>query len=168
MTSAAAQSGHVSLTSEDGWDSFVRIATERFLACYQALEITVRHPGTVHASTVHVHVPYMMGSATWVNHPETLSRQRPRHRARLGRLYRARRQASPELQAVFRRWLYDSDGEERLVAAGRSGPEEIRELLHSEATFEFEASVWEQQSVIARNRKLAAFCKNHTPRKEQR
>lgn len=113
------------MKEQDGWDSLIKTEIERFLARYQALEIAVRD------QRLCAHVPYMMGSVTWVDQPETLARQRPRHQARLRRVAQARRKAPPALQAFFHRWFSAPDGTEPLVAAGRSGPEEIRQLLQA-------------------------------------
>ncbi len=72
-----------------------------------------------------------MGTVAWVDQPETLARQRARHRARLLRVKQARADAPPEIRAFLQRWFYDQDGGERLVAKGRSNPEDIRQLLQA-------------------------------------
>ena len=109
----------------------IRLEIERFLARYQMLEIALRPHDMGESSTVYVHVPYMMGTVSWVDQPETLARQRARHRARLLRVKQAREDAPPETQAFLKRWFYDQDGGERLVAKGRSNPEDIRQLLRA-------------------------------------
>jgi hypothetical protein len=73
----------------------------------------------------------MLGSVSWVDQAETLARQRPRHQARLRRVAQARKDAPPELRTFFRHWFYAPDGQERLAAAGRSGPEDIRQLVQA-------------------------------------
>jgi hypothetical protein len=114
-----------------GWDSLIRLEIERFLARYQALRIEVMEQDADETVMARVHVPYMMGTVRWVAQPETLARQRARHRARLLRVKLARESAPPETQAFLARWLYDQDGDERLVAKGRSNPEDIRQLLQA-------------------------------------
>jgi hypothetical protein len=109
----------------------VRNEIERFLERYQAMAIAVRPDGAHEARAVRVHVPYMMGTVTWIDRPEALARQRPRHQARLRRVHQARQRAPPELQAFFRPWCYGPEGRERLVAIGKSGPEAIRQLLQA-------------------------------------
>jgi hypothetical protein len=114
-----------------GWDSLIQTEIERFLAQYQALEVAIWDQNTAQAKLVRVHVPYMMGTVTWLEQPETLARQRPRHREHLIRVARARSEAPTELQTFFQRRFYEPDGRERLVAIGKSGPEEIRQLLQA-------------------------------------
>jgi len=109
----------------------IRLEIECFLARYQMLEIAFRPHDMTETRTVYVHVPYMMGTVNWMDQPETLARQRARHRARLIRVKQARADAPPEIRAFLQHWFYDEDGEERLVAKGRSNPEDIRQLLQA-------------------------------------
>jgi hypothetical protein len=115
----------------DGWDNLVKTELERFQAQYQALKVVVHNLDTAQPNVAYVHVPYMMGTVTWLEQPDLLARQRPRHQARLRRVARARQEAPPKLQAFFQRWFYAQSGKERLVAIGKSGPKEIRQLLQA-------------------------------------
>jgi hypothetical protein len=84
---------------------------------------------TVGEVRVFVHPPYMLQTTTLIDDQEAFGKLARRHRDRLVRVNHARDCAPGAVKALLDRHFYDDDGQEELVARGRSPLEEIKSVL---------------------------------------
>ncbi len=96
----------------------------RFVRRFQQIEVRLTS-----GAPAHVHAPYMLLSTSLLDNPLVFERMKERNRARLERVRAARAAAGPELQALFERHFWDTEGREVNLARGRAEMDAIQALL---------------------------------------
>ena len=124
-----------------------QISTEidRFVTEFQNIEICINPESS--EQKVFVHAPYMLQSIRLIENIHEFNKLKENHQLRLKSVKVARENASDDLKEFLQNWLFQADGQEKLLASGRAELAKIQCLLQGQVIF----MSWKGRSLEARS-----------------